>query len=372
MNCPRCNNIINSGENFCRYCGYSLLTNNSIPSYSLPNQNQPYNQNINNNQIPSYTSPNQNQNLYNNVNDTFLIDSYIGKNADKITTRGFSVPAFIFGPYYLLYRKMYKVAVIWILILIIINVVSFLLNNILITRILGALVTAAHAAVGAKFKDIYVDFVTKKVKEIKEKNPSASANDLSKICMQKGGTTILPIVLITLFYMILYTIIIFISALVISTIPYSQIENYQSNTNVKEQKVEDLKFTIPSETVTNKTINGIKGKYYDDQGSCTFTVTADETNDKTIDEYLQNDPNYDEKTMTSSALNEKINNYPWVYYYNFSTQGSYYEIVHLTIYNGKVYKLKSRIISSESELCTSMTNQISSSLKFTTTASSSM
>ena len=129
-NCPNCGSKVNQGEAFCKVCGTKLsspqnITNNTQQYQQYTNQNtnsisQLINyQNINNQQINNNLNSQQPQNniyqnniIYNNDNE-YLIDSYIGKNAEKLKNGGFSTNTFFFGSLYVLYRKMWLLGFIW-------------------------------------------------------------------------------------------------------------------------------------------------------------------------------------------------------------------------------------------------------------------
>lgn len=257
MNCPKCNSVTNQGETFCKVCGYSLnqnqqpqqlnysqaptwdwnvnqtTQNNNTQSTNFQNQttNQIIQQNYssqtrninnspiennnmqnnsiiqsnnqvniqNNNQQKQQTRPqtvfntNYSQNIVNDdlYKEDMLIDAYIGKKADRLKNGGFSWCTFLFGTYYVLYRKMWIFGIILWVMSIVIRTVTRKLKwlDFIINLIIGMFAASL-------FKEKYLSHVTKKVKEIKEKNANKTHEELMAICKKKGGTTILPILLI--------------------------------------------------------------------------------------------------------------------------------------------------------------------------------
>ena len=87
MKCNKCGNINNEGDLYCRQCGAKI-------------------------EIP------ENDVLYESmdlINDDVLVDAYIKKNIDQLK-HGFSWCAFLFGPCYALYRKMWLYGFLWLVI----------------------------------------------------------------------------------------------------------------------------------------------------------------------------------------------------------------------------------------------------------------
>lgn len=261
MNCPKCNSNVNQDETFCKVCGYSLNQNqqtqqsnysqvpmwdwnmntlqNNDPnnaisinsqdqtikqSYSAQNNNQAIIENINSSSLNSSIIENSNfqnniqqeqqikpqtvfnsnysQNILNDdiYKEDMLIDAYIGKKADRLKKGGFSWCTFFFGTYYILYRKMWTFGIIlWVIGIVVGEVVGTLeWLELIIDLIVG--ISAACI-----FKEKYMSHATKKVREIKEKNVNKTHEELMVICKKKGGTSILPILLIIGIPLIIYS-----------------------------------------------------------------------------------------------------------------------------------------------------------------------
>lgn len=154
MMCSKCGTENNNGEKICKVCAGELgsSTENVQNNYSQLN----------------------NQSQYNNVeiidNDE-LVKSYIGKNADKIINmKGGSIWVFLFGPWYLIYRKMYLLGIVWL------AIDMFIKLSVIINIVLAFL-----------FKYLYLNKVNKKVEQIRKENPSKNFNELKSICANKGG-----------------------------------------------------------------------------------------------------------------------------------------------------------------------------------------
>lgn len=422
MNCPKCGNIISSGENFCKYCGYSFIAGNPNNNYNQGNngfnpnnnynsfgnyqannnlntfsnnQNYTNNNNINNfnntnnNQIPSFTTGGTIPNINNQTNldvsnsrpyeryeeyetNNLLVDSYIGKSADKICSGGFSFPAFLFGPFYLLYRKIYLIAIIWF-------GISYALVKIFPSNegdttyyILRIIALVVDVVAGLKFKEKYVEYAEKKVNKIKEQNPDRDVNSLARICTKKGETSLLPVVL---FWVALFALafIVAVYETYVNTMSRALYEvkeemDYQGVGSTTTKTIDKLQVEFPNKVITQQTTNGIVGKYYTDKSNCRFTVTSLPTDAKSIDEYIKSDPSYNEN---SAILSDKINDYLWSYTRSIGNNGTD-KYTYLALYEGNIYKVSSEIILNDDYGCTYMESSIISSLTFTKSASASM
>lgn len=106
-NCPNCGSPRNQGDVFCKVCGTKLPSSQNIETNPQQYQ-QITNQNINltdyqkSNDLQTNSNLNfqQNQNntysINNEIDDEYLIDSYIGKNTDKLKKGNFSFNTLFF------------------------------------------------------------------------------------------------------------------------------------------------------------------------------------------------------------------------------------------------------------------------------------
>ena len=171
MNCPKCNSIINQGENLCKVCNYS------------------FNQNASQNPInTNYSQDYVNDELY---KEDMLINAYMGRKAYKFKNGGFSWCTLLFTTYYSLYRKMWLFSLIlWLSSVAVTNLVGNLKSLDFIINLIIQIIAACI------FKAQYLKHATKKVRKIKEKNPNKTHEELLIICKNKGGTSIAAILAI--------------------------------------------------------------------------------------------------------------------------------------------------------------------------------
>jgi len=180
MFCRNCGNNIENGVKFCNKCGTMQPDNVQV------NNNVSFNADMQMNNIQPNSSMQMN-NIQPNVNeqinnDETLLQEFIGSQYYSITKSKFHIFTFLFGPYYLIYRKMYKFASFWLLGALLISL--FLKDMSYVYSVIMCVV------VSFKFKSMYPNFARKEINKIKQQNPNASFNDLVNICRKKGGVSV--------------------------------------------------------------------------------------------------------------------------------------------------------------------------------------
>jgi len=151
MFCRNCGNNLEEGTKFCNKCGASQDRNTIIT------------------------------NNIGNTDDT-LLQEFIGPQYYSITKTKFHVFTFLFGPYYLLYRKMYKVSLLWLL--------GALALSLFISDLSYVYSVVMCVVMSLNFKKIYPNHAKKKIEEIKRQNPNASIDVLINLCREKGGVSV--------------------------------------------------------------------------------------------------------------------------------------------------------------------------------------
>lgn len=158
--CPNCGSNLKDGDKFCRKCGTKVeLKNNGLKTF-----------------IKNIT-----------ISDDDLINAYIGKNADKLKNGTFSANTFFFGSLYVLYRKMWLLGIGWLAVNLIVGAFLEPVSNVISI--------ALSVVLGLKFKNLYLKYVIEEVNKIKIENNNASREELMMICTNKGGTSILGVIL---------------------------------------------------------------------------------------------------------------------------------------------------------------------------------
>ena len=302
---------------------------------------------------------NYSQNILNDdlYKEDMLIDAYIGKKADKFKSGGFSWCTFFFGTYYILYRKMWIFGIIlWAIGLVIGKVIGTLeWLELIIDLIVG--ISAACI-----FKEKYLSHATKKVREIKEKNANKTHEELMVICKKKGGTSILPILLIV--------------GIVLVTTGMELYQNFDSYNKAKDRLDEikgnetttpieitreklNVTLTAGFEEVTNdSTLYSSIYREYSSNSSCLFYLSTMNANGATsATEKMEIDRSHYE--VTNPIEEKKINGNTWAY---MSKDNIYF---YKIIYNDKIYDIRFTIYSENREKnCSKIHSEILESIKF--------
>ena len=333
--CPNCGSNIKPMEKFCGKCGTAL---------------QVFQNNMNeNNQII------QNDNISGNE----LVDAFIGQNADKLKNGSFSANTFFFGFFYVLYRKMWLLGAVWFAISIITNLFlsSFSLVIMMVLDIVASI----------EFKKIYVKHANEEVEKIKQENPNATKEQLLTICRNKGGTTVLPVILLSVFY----TFVIILSFLAAFSLIGSTKDAQKNADNLDKasssEVIGDLKFSVPSLLVKSKYQSNSYKSYktsVDSDTYCNFNIMTSNA------EYYENDAKrYLEKNIfysasdTYSGISQKnINNINWFYADVMTSYNA--KFYYSTIYNKTIYEFEFSITNDKNELCSKAYDEILNSMRF--------
>ena len=148
------------------------------------------------NNMQNQVSSQNTQNTYGSSNDQEFKNTWMGKLYDKANHRKFSFPAFFFGGLYYLYRKLYLIGFIFLIISCIIPIVGSTLiassaetGNATIPFILTfALPIIINLVYGFAFYPLYNSFVNKKLQKLKD--VVQSPNQLIDEARKNGGKSI--------------------------------------------------------------------------------------------------------------------------------------------------------------------------------------
>lgn len=185
MKCVNCGADIKEDSIFCGVCGIKVI--NNVPPVNITNHNDTVLQvqNSTNNTLQN----NMDVHIPNNTNeiDEQLLNIYIGSNVEVIKGGKFSWCTFFFGPMYVIYRKMWLFAISW-------QVGYWIL--VLFVPHIRFLLFIAEIILSVEFNKIYVKHAREEITKIKNENPSKSFDEISNICGEKGGTSILAVIII--------------------------------------------------------------------------------------------------------------------------------------------------------------------------------
>ncbi len=144
--CPNCGKEMTG--NFCSNCGYS-----------------------------------NNQNNNSTINRDELLNAYAGKNAAKVYNRGWNWCALFFAPVYYLYRKLWVEGIILWAAIVLLNLITNLIGNALLTLLIEFIILVVPAIL---FSKIYTKKANKTIDLILSTNPSRDQALLE--CQRRGGT----------------------------------------------------------------------------------------------------------------------------------------------------------------------------------------
>lgn len=212
MKCLKCGAYVYQSDKFCRSCGTTLnsdtcqygdnIPNSSYDSSSCHETQYNYSYQYSNKTEPTYDMNATHAEQYDyNTNYSYdpskydyayqpndsggdkFVKAYIGRNYNQINNMKFSIPALIFGPLYLLYRKVWGYAFGAILI----SIAASLLLDSGYADIVNLII---HVFFAFKFKEIYLRQAEDKVENIEQQSLDKSTEELLNICRKKGGTSI--------------------------------------------------------------------------------------------------------------------------------------------------------------------------------------
>lgn len=356
MHCHNCNSQVNTNENFCRNCGAKINTTHQNQTSNMQSQTQYQTQSQAYYQTQEGISVSQRiANSMNRVEidpEEELINAYIGEKANELK-KDFSWCTFLFGVFYPIYRKMWGFAIIWF----IINLVATVIfpGSGTIIRIIAAVI----------FKELYVKTVRKRVNKIKEQNPGKSHEDLLLICSKKGGTSILSVILFSIFSVIMIiAVIIIIFAILIAT----DYEN-QTDYNIENKEIifNDIYLKLPGKMEEKINNNDWYGASYTGQDdSCRIDIyKVNKEQCLTSEECVQNLKDPELKYMP--AIRKNINYKTWDYRYatrikpssELQNEYHYYFIEYIGILYGIEYKTQK-----EGAICKEARELLEESIEF--------
>ena len=243
--------------------------------------------------------------------------AFIGPNKESIIKSSFSVPALLFGPLYLIYRKMIGIGLL-------IEIIILILQASFGSDTATALQIFIHIILAFKFRTMYLNFVNKKVKQIRENNQNKTSTEIAYECSQKGKT-------LNFKKIITYAILFYFLTLAASAYYevnqksikdiYDVTNNPTYNTNMKEPKFKIGSYGFQSsydDNIIQKESNNtsLVLEYSPSiTEKCTFTIER-AYSDISAFTFLNNQKQYFPSYNISSIRSNSFNNKTW-YYMNF-------------------------------------------------------
>ena len=254
------------------------------------------------------------------------LKAYIGENYQNIRKKRFSIVTLIFGPFYLIYKKIYIPGIILLGVL----GMAYYYNS----EVGLFLTIVLNLFLGYKFNTIYYEHAKKKIDEIKIRNPNKSKEELLDICKQKGK----PLMVLVIF-------IAFIFMIVCCMIPFLLKKEEVIEDSIKESKIHDLSYKIPEgfQSGTYLSKDYLTYHYQKDDNHCIIHIKVlTKTN---MNQYIKSYYNQDSNTLPK----ETINNWNWRRIQNdyiIEINNLVYDVNYESIKDSNCDNLKQEFISS--------------------------
>ena len=266
-----------------------------------------------------YSSNYSETNSVNVTSDEDYTKAYIKNNYNSLKSKRFNIGALIFGPFYCIYRKMYALGFILLLI-----EICFLFSIGGDYATLIELFINLYLAV--QFNEMYLKKVNTDIESIKNNNPDKTSRELINICSKKGGTIQLKS------FIVLVILIPSIIEILDAIVEYDQSVEEKSSSNgsytIREVTyIRPVNFTEINTSELHNYLKSNDNKCYLNAFSISYTGDSKE--------YLSNNTssyNYKDKQEIQSI---NYNNKNWNYLLMTTSYGR--KVIYTHNYNGYLY-----------------------------------
>lgn len=276
------------------------------------------------------------------MQDEKYIETYIGKNYNKIINSNFSWPTFLISIIYFLYRKLWLYTLIYFLINFLI---ALIFDTILNLSLISSLITIIFSFVIAlKFKNLYLYKINRDIAKIR-KSTKDEEEILEKI-RKKGGVSNIALIIALVIYLVVF--------IFSYKEEYERISKILNNENVENEEIINIYYNVPNGFINNYESEKYSSyRYIDEENECNFIIQTMNNTYDNAEEYLKN------VYQANIIKNTIINGNNWYY---FNEENTY---IYALIYKDKLYTLN-YYIDMDSGVCSNSLNDLTASLSIDT------
>ena len=267
----------------------------------------------------NYSAKYSDVNTMNITSDEDYVKAYIKYNYNSIKKQKLNIGALIFGPFYCIYRKMYFL-----------GIILLLIESSFLFTIGGDYCTLVELFINLylaiKINEIYLKKVNNNIENIKNNNPDKTSKELIDICSKKGGTISIKLFIILLF---LLPITIYLLTIIFRFEEFNEKQEDKNNT----YKVRNITYKIPSnfnEIRTNEIYNFLKttdNKCYLSTSSISYAGN--------VDEYISYSSNSSKYTNKTDIKEWEHKGNSWKYIMMNTSNGD--KTIYVSRYNNYIY-----------------------------------
>lgn len=317
MICPKCQKELEEDAIYCSKCGTKINSkrNQSLWGFSYRKELQ----------------------------ENEFLKAYLAEETSAFKKK-VSILAALFGPFYLIYRRLWAQG--FIIIILYILSYQYLPTDIGILFRVGF-----NLFLGFRFNENYVEEVLVRINRLKKQNPNITDEELLLLCKNTPDTTnIGAIIIITLIYFILLALL------------------QSKGVKLEEQLIEGsidnnhINYQIPKETIIKTNYNNYQHLSYEENNKKCYVTIYSQYMTKNEREYLVDVTNNHSNYRQSDIEEITINNVVWLKR-TFEKSNAYQEFF-LTKYqdDGRVYEM--RFDTSEKGSCETIKKVILDSLTY--------
>lgn len=275
------------------------------------------------------------------VNKNTYKNAYLGENKKTIQKEIISIPTFLFGPFYFLYRKLWFFGI-FILIL-------YIYSYLYIPESAGILIRVAFQFLLALiFPKIYPSIVERKIEQIEKNNPTKEEEEKIELCKKKGNPLKLRWIGVIL---VIYV------GLIALLIKQNDTEEIKEEEKTYQKQIEELSYKIPT-YLTEKTDFDNYQFYVDhthEEGICYIKVSTSHSY-ITEEEYNKEMNTFHDSYKEYKQEQVKIGTLEWTKHY--SSSSLYHLNIYTMIKNNILYEFSFESRDSKKNICSFNENYI--------------